>query len=291
MFPADPTGGALPWFDGTRLLGDGRRHRRAHEPHGRGSRRRKRVDFVDRDDDHPVDVLPPIGAPSWTRDGATLLVNSEYDVWALAVDGSGGTAAHDGARDGLVHRVAAVAPFGATPRGARGRSARSRCISSLFGKRTKQSGYARLLPSASVQRLVLADASIGGLAKADSADRYRVRAADVSRSRRTCSWPAPISRTPQRWTQTNPFQKDYAWGKAELMNFTSTIGTPLQAILYYPANYDPSKKYPMIVYTYEMLSQGAASLHRAARERLLQRERLHAERLLRAHAGHRVPSA
>ena len=34
---------------------------------------------------------------------------------------------------------------------------------------------------------------------------------------------------------------------------------PLQALLYYPANYDPSKKYPMIVYTYELLTQG---LHR-----------------------------
>ena len=55
---------------------------------------------------------------------------------------------------------------------------------------------------------------------------------------------------------TNPFKGEYAWGKAELVDFTSTIGTPLQAILYYPANHDPSRKYPMIVYTYELLSQG-----------------------------------
>ena len=47
--------------------------------------------------------------------------------------------------------------------------------------------------------------------------------------------------------------------KAELINFTSTVGRPLQGILYYPANYDATKKYPMIVYTYELLSQG---LHR-----------------------------
>jgi hypothetical protein len=31
---------------------------------------------------------------------------------------------------------------------------------------------------------------------------------------------------------------------------------PLQALLYDPANYDASKKYPMIVYTYELLTQG-----------------------------------
>ena len=33
----------------------------------------------------------------------------------------------------------------------------------------------------------------------------------------------------------------------------------MQAILYYPANYDATKKYPMIVNTYELLSQ---DLHR-----------------------------
>src|SRR5205085_3332938 len=59
--------------------------------------------------------------------------------------------------------------------------------------------------------------------------------------------------------ETNAFQKDYAWGKVELFDFKSSIGVPLQALLYYPANYDPSKKYPMIVYTYELLTQG---LHR-----------------------------
>jgi dipeptidyl aminopeptidase/acylaminoacyl peptidase len=55
---------------------------------------------------------------------------------------------------------------------------------------------------------------------------------------------------------TNAHAKDYAWGKVEMFNFKSTIGVPLQALLYYPANYDASKKYPMIVYTYEMLTQG-----------------------------------
>src|SRR4030095_13174277 len=55
---------------------------------------------------------------------------------------------------------------------------------------------------------------------------------------------------------TNAQAKDYAWSKVEMFDFKSTIGVPLQGLLYYPANYDASKKYPMIVYTYEMLTQG-----------------------------------
>jgi dipeptidyl aminopeptidase/acylaminoacyl peptidase len=43
--------------------------------------------------------------------------------------------------------------------------------------------------------------------------------------------------------ETNPFPEGLRWGKVELFDFKSTIGVPLQALLYYPANYDPSKKY------------------------------------------------
>jgi hypothetical protein len=87
VFPADPNGTRLPWFDGTDYwvvdVASGTRTNLTATV-----RASKAVDFVDRDDDHPVDVLPPIGAPAWTRDGSTLLVNTEYDVWALLVDGS-----------------------------------------------------------------------------------------------------------------------------------------------------------------------------------------------------------
>ena len=43
------------------------------------------VDFVDRDDDHPTDVLPPIGAPLWSADGATVLLNSEAQAALVAL--------------------------------------------------------------------------------------------------------------------------------------------------------------------------------------------------------------
>ena len=54
---------------------------------------------------------------------------------------------------------------------------------------------------------------------------------------------------------TNPFLKDYAWGKAQLIDYTSPKGQRLQGALFYPANYDPAKKYPLIVHIYERESQ------------------------------------
>ncbi|NIS32721.1 MAG: hypothetical protein GWO04_23375, partial [Actinobacteria bacterium] len=59
-------------------------------------------------------------------------------------------------------------------------------------------------------------------------------------------------------TRTNPFQDDYAWGRAELIEYENEWGRRLQGALFYPADYEPGRQYPMIVYHYELLSQ---SLH------------------------------
>jgi dipeptidyl aminopeptidase/acylaminoacyl peptidase len=59
-------------------------------------------------------------------------------------------------------------------------------------------------------------------------------------------------------SRTNPQQKEYLWGSAELIEWTSLEGTALQGILYKPENFDASRKYPMIVHFYERSSD---SLH------------------------------
>ena len=60
-------------------------------------------------------------------------------------------------------------------------------------------------------------------------------------------------------SDVNPQQSEYLWGTAELVEWNSLDGIPLQGILYKPENFDPTKKYPMMVYFYEKMSNG---LHR-----------------------------
>ncbi|HEU5132877.1 MAG TPA: prolyl oligopeptidase family serine peptidase, partial [Pyrinomonadaceae bacterium] len=48
----------------------------------------------------------------------------------------------------------------------------------------------------------------------------------------------------------------YTWGTGELVSFKNTDGVPLKGLLLKPDNFDPKKKYPMMVYIYEKLSQG-----------------------------------
>jgi dipeptidyl aminopeptidase/acylaminoacyl peptidase len=60
-------------------------------------------------------------------------------------------------------------------------------------------------------------------------------------------------------SNANPQQKEYNWGTIELYKFTSSEGKALTGMLVKPENFDPNKKYPMLVNFYERSSNG---LHR-----------------------------
>ena len=54
----------------------------------------------------------------------------------------------------------------------------------------------------------------------------------------------------------NQQQNNYKWGTAELVKWKTPKGYESEGILYKPEDFDSSKKYPMIVYFYERLSDG-----------------------------------
>ena len=55
-------------------------------------------------------------------------------------------------------------------------------------------------------------------------------------------------------SHANPQQNDYAWGTAEIVQWTSLDGHALEGMLFKPENFDPAKKYPLIVNFYEKSS-------------------------------------
>ncbi|MCL3781931.1 S9 family peptidase [Prolixibacteraceae bacterium JC049] len=60
-------------------------------------------------------------------------------------------------------------------------------------------------------------------------------------------------------SNANPQQKEYNWATNELVKWTSFKGEQLEGMLYKPEDFDPNKKYPMMVYFYE---RNADNLHR-----------------------------
>ena len=57
-------------------------------------------------------------------------------------------------------------------------------------------------------------------------------------------------------SDANPQQEKYNWGTIELVNWISLDGKKLSGMLAKPENFDPSKKYPMLVNFYEKSSDG-----------------------------------
>lgn len=65
-------------------------------------------------------------------------------------------------------------------------------------------------------------------------------------------------------SDANPLQDSYNWGSNELVNWTSLDGKKLTGMLVKPENFDPNKKYPLLVNFYERSSDGLHR-HRAPR--------------------------
>lgn len=126
-----------------------------------------------------------------------------------------------------------------------------------FNGKTKQSGFYTLAmnrPGTPV-RLIMDDCSFGSLSKPKDADKFVFTKgtykefAEVHISDLKFAGMKKIS-------CTNPQQSQYNWGTVELVEWTSFDRQTLQGLLYKPENFDPNKKYPMVVYFYERSSDG-----------------------------------
>lgn len=243
FYGASATGRVLTWYD------DG--HYWSYEiTSGKRTNLTAQVkaDLSNKDHDYPVDKLPPRGMAGWTKDDRALLVYDEFDVWSIAPDGSGGRRLTNGTPEGLVHRWIAIG------NNDDGIDTSKPLYLSLTGKRTKKSGFARVRPGRDAERLMLEDARVFRLTRADSTEVF---AFTRERFEDSPDWfvGGPRLNDARQVSETNPSQEKYAWGRAELIDYRSAAGRDLQSVLLYPANHDPSKKYPMIVYQYELLSQ------------------------------------
>ena len=52
-------------------------------------------------------------------------------------------------------------------------------------------------------------------------------------------------------SETNPQQKDYNWGTVEMVSWMTADSIKAEGLLFKPENFDPTKKYPVIIYFYE----------------------------------------
>src|SRR5436305_73796 len=199
---------------------------------------------------------PPFGVAGWTKDDAAVLLYDKFDLWQVAPDGLRAVRLTDGAADQVRHRYEKLDPEEEWI------DTSKPIYLSPFGIWSKKSGFARLRPGASgalaEEHLVLLDKSLDHLAKAKDADVFEYVEQTFAESPNAFIATADL-KDAKAATKTNPFQSRYAWSREELIEYKNSHGGRLQGALFYPAGYDPARKYPMIVYMYEKLSD---NLHR-----------------------------
>jgi hypothetical protein len=230
----------------------------------------KGVSFAQETHDTP-DAPPAWGIAGWTKGDQAVLIYDRYDIWnvdptgarpAIVVTDSvgrkstiqfrlaegGGGGRGGGGRGGGRGGAAAGDDRGIDPNEPQ--------MLRATNTETMASGFYRTRVDSrkAPDKVVMADVAFGPATKAANADVWMTTKSTFVDFPNLWVGPALTSLT--KISDANPQQKDYNWGSVELVRWTSSDGFPLKGLLYKPENFDPNKKYPMIAYFYEQLSQG-----------------------------------
>jgi dipeptidyl aminopeptidase/acylaminoacyl peptidase len=213
----------------------------------------------------------PWGIAGFTKGDKSLLVYDRYDIWEM--DPSGVQPARMvtdslGRNQHLVLRLAeggrgrgggGGGRFGGGGGGnddERGIDPAEPLLLRAFDDETKASGFYRdqLGAKKAPEKVVMADVSYGTPMKADDAEQYLITKGTFVDFPNLYTGKSLTDLT--KISDANPQQKDFKWGSVELVSWTSADGVPLKGLLYKPEDFNPKKKYPMIAYFYEQLSNG-----------------------------------
>lgn len=126
-------------------------------------------------------------------------------------------------------------------------------------KTSKQAGFFTTdFKSGAVKELTLGDFRYLNPAKAKKADRILFQRGNFTDYYDL--WSSSLDfKNETKLSTANPQQKDYSWGSVELVKWTNMDGDEVEGLLYKPENFDPAKKYPMIVYFYDLHSDNLFS--------------------------------
>ncbi len=210
------------------------------------------VVFQDETFDSP-DIPPPYGLGGWTTGDKRVLIYDRFDIWEI--DPTGAVApriltAGYGRRNGVTFRVVNL------DREERFIKADEPLVLRAVDSLTKASGYwrTRFATEAAPERLVMGDRSYAGLQKARDAEQYLLTQSTYREF--PDLWTGGSLAQVTKISNANPQDGDYPRGTVELVSWFNDDGVPLRGLLYKPENFDPSRRYPMIVYYYEKLTDG-----------------------------------
>ncbi|GAB5554453.1 MAG: prolyl oligopeptidase family serine peptidase [Saprospiraceae bacterium] len=207
------------------------------------------VSFQNKDFDRPVEK-PTYGIGAWSSDGKWVMLNNKYDIYAFSLQSDKvlNLTKGLGKKENIRFRLMQLDPEAETL------DVEQPLLLSAYGEWTKKSGYYGVSWGKQPKALRYLDKMLGRPAKAKDADV--IMYTEQTFEEFSDYWVTDLSfKSPQKVTNANPQITDFKWGRRVLVDYTDQRGHKLQATLALPAGYEKGKKYPMIIYFYEKMSQ------------------------------------
>ena len=205
------------------------------------------------------DLPGAYGTAGWTADDRSVLLYDQFDIWEVKPDGSGARniTGGEGRKASIAFRYRSMDPEERTI------PATKPLLLSATDDRTRATGFyrlANLTTTAAPQKVVMLDKAFGAVNKAKNADTVVFT---LSRFEEFPDiWASDTSFKDMKKISTVGAQlSQFTWGKSELIEYINADGQKLRAILTKPDDFDPKKKYPLMVYIYEELTQGLHSFN------------------------------
>ncbi|MGA9771216.1 MAG: prolyl oligopeptidase family serine peptidase [Blastocatellia bacterium] len=208
------------------------------------------VKFMREDHDSPG-TPPSYGNAGWTSDEKYVLLNDRYDIWQVAPDGSSAKNLTDGVgrKEKIEFRYIKLDPQ------EKAVDATKPLLLRAENEWTRDSGFYRDRINGQLpEKLIMAAKYFTPPAKAKDADVYLLTASTFNEFPDLLVAHADFGDL-KKVSDANPQKSQLLWGTSELVRFNNLDGVPLSGMLIKPENFDPAKKYPMIVYIYETLSE------------------------------------
>jgi hypothetical protein len=211
--------------------------------------------FYDEDHDYP-EAVPGYGFAGWTENDRQVLIYDKYDIWSFPT-GKGkpvNLTAGEGRKNKLKFRVKVLDKdqdfF---------KSSQVLLLTAYSDMEKYTALYQARVGKAGVKQLIaMKDRTFRVLKKAKKA--WKVLFTRENFEEFPDMWVSDLNfKAVKKISDVNPQRDKFLWGKAQLIEWDSLDGKPLQGIVILPENYDKNKKYPVLVYYYRFFSQ---RLHR-----------------------------
>ena len=210
------------------------------------------VKFFNEDTDTPS-IPNAYGSAGWTKDGNSVLLYDRYDIWRISPDGTG--AKDITAGFGRNHEIRLRYLRTDTDTRDRWIDPSKPLLLSGENLKTYDSGFFRgSIDGGEPKQLVMAAKSFSAPVKAKDADVYLLTGQTFNEFPDLLTTDGTFKEL-RKVSDANPQKSGLLWGSTELVPFKNADGVALQATLYKPENFDAKKKYPMMVYIYERLTQ------------------------------------